>query len=203
MTSTKPHRRGAVVDETVLDATLTLLAEQGFGFNVEDVARRAGVHKTTIYRRWDTKPLLAAAAIERFATQTVEIRRTGDTLADLRRLAVQVARVLGSVTGRNLIRATLTAVGSRPELIDVARDFFIGRYAQATLLIADGQSDGIIRPGLDPVLIWQAIVNPLHMNAICELGTSEELARELTDLVLDGVLDRAPAARRPTEPGRT
>lgn len=191
MTLTKTHRRGPLVDEAVLDATLALLSEQGFGFNVEDVAERAGVHKTTVYRRWDTKPLLVAAAIQRFAVQTVDIPRSGDTVADLRYLAVQVARVLRSAPGRNLMRATLTATGSQPELTDIARDFFIGRYAQATLLITDGQAQGSIRPDVDPVLIWQAIVNPLHMNAICELETSGQLARALTDLILDGARPRA------------
>lgn len=191
MTPTKTHRRGAVVHETVLDAALTLLTEQGYGFNVEDVAERAGVHKTTVYRRWETKPLLVAAAIGRFAAQTVEIRRTGNPLADLRHLAVQVARVLRSTTGRNLIRATLTASGSVPELTDIAREFFIGRYAQATVLIADGQAQGIIRPDVDPVLIWQAIVNPLHLNAICELETTDALADALTNLILDGARPRA------------
>lgn len=191
MRVTKTHRRGAVVDDAVLDATLALLTEQGFGFNVDEVAQRAGVHKTTVYRRWDTKPLLVGAAIQRFAVKTVEVRRSGDPLDDLRHLAVQVARVLRSGTGRNLIRATLTASGSLPELTDIARDFFIGRYAQATLLVKDAQAQGTIRPDVDPVLIWQAIVNPLHMNAICELDTRDELADALTALVLDGARPRA------------
>ncbi len=154
---TPTPRRGAVVHEAVLDATLALLIEQGVGFNVEDVAERAGVHRTTVYRRWDSKPLLVAAAIQRFAVQTVEIRRSGDTIADLGHLAVQVARVLRSVTGRNLIRATLTSASSVPELTDITRDFFTGRYAQATALITDGQAQGIIRSDVEPVLILDGV----------------------------------------------
>ncbi len=44
------HRRGQVVLDQVLDATLSLLAEYGYAFSVDDVAEAADVHKTTIYR---------------------------------------------------------------------------------------------------------------------------------------------------------
>ena len=48
----------------ILTATLQLLGEQGFrGLTIEGVAERAGVGKTTIYRRWPSKTELVAEAI--------------------------------------------------------------------------------------------------------------------------------------------
>jgi len=58
----RPRRAGA--DEEILRATRELLDEGGYGaFNVDVVAERTGIAKTTIYRRWPTKGSLVTAAI--------------------------------------------------------------------------------------------------------------------------------------------
>jgi AcrR family transcriptional regulator len=186
----RTHQRGAAVEERILDVTLQLLTEQGYLFTVDDVARRAGVHKTTVYRRWDTKPQLVAAAIDRLAANTIEIRTTGDAAADLRSLAVQVARALRSTAGRNALRATFAAAASDDALTTVVRDFFARRYAEAIPLIRSGVRAGTIRGDVDPVLLWQAMVNPMHLNAICGVDTDDDSARALVDLVLAGARPR-------------
>ena len=59
----RPRRAGA--DEEILRATRELLDEDGYAaFNVDIVAERTGIAKTTIYRRWPTKGALVAAAID-------------------------------------------------------------------------------------------------------------------------------------------
>ena len=58
----RPRREGA--DEEILRATRDLLDEGGYAeLNVDVVAERTGIAKTTIYRRWATKGALVAAAI--------------------------------------------------------------------------------------------------------------------------------------------
>jgi AcrR family transcriptional regulator len=58
----RPRRAGA--DEEILRATRDLLDEGGYAaFNVDIVAARTGIAKTTIYRRWPTKGALVVAAI--------------------------------------------------------------------------------------------------------------------------------------------
>lgn len=176
--------RGRV--EAVLDATLAALAEHGYAFSVDDVARAAGVHKTTVYRRWETKPALVAAAVQRLADVQVPVPDTGDVIADLTALAVQVARALRTPAGAQAIRAVVAAASDDPQLIDVARRFLTGRYGVAVELIEAGRAAGTLRAGADPVLLWQAMVNPLHMAAICGTPASDDTARALVALVLDG-----------------
>src|SRR5260221_12467942 len=50
------RRRSAQSHQAILEATLALFAEVGFqGLSIEAIAERAGVGKTTIYRRWSSK----------------------------------------------------------------------------------------------------------------------------------------------------
>ncbi len=65
MTSRAPGRpRSVEADKAILDATLVLLAEVGpTALSVEEVASRAGVGKTTIYRRFATKDDLVVASL--------------------------------------------------------------------------------------------------------------------------------------------
>jgi AcrR family transcriptional regulator len=59
----RPRREGA--DEDILRATRDLLDEDGYAaFNVDNVAERTGIAKTTIYRRWPTRGALVVAAID-------------------------------------------------------------------------------------------------------------------------------------------
>lgn len=58
----RPRREGA--DEEILAVVRKLLGELGYrALSVDEVAERAGVAKTTVYRRWPSKGALAAAAI--------------------------------------------------------------------------------------------------------------------------------------------
>ena len=58
----RPRREGA--DEEILEVAQTLLDERGYrALTVDDVAERAGVAKTTVYRRWPSKGALLSALI--------------------------------------------------------------------------------------------------------------------------------------------
>lgn len=190
MTSPPAHRRGAAVEAGILDATVALLGERGFEFSVDEVAGRAGVHRSNVYRRWETKPQLVAAAVGRLAQATVVAQSTGDAAADLRDAAVQVARSLRAGPGRNLLRAALAACATDPEMAEVVREFFAARYATVVPLIRQGMADETLRSDLDPGLIWRAVANPMHLDAVCGLDTSDERARDLVDLILAGARGR-------------
>jgi AcrR family transcriptional regulator len=191
VTATRPvsHRRGATVEAGILEAAGALLAERGFELSVDEVAARAGVHRSNVYRRWETKPQLVAAALRHVAQRMVVVRSTGDVPADLQDAAVQVARSLRAGAGRNLLRAALAAGGADSEITAVVRDFFAARYATVVPLIEQGVAEGVLRADVEPGLLWQAIANPMHMDAVCGLDTSDDRARALVDLVLSGARD--------------
>lgn len=193
MTAELSRRRGQAVANRVLDATLGLLATRGYDFSVEEAAAAAGVHKTTVYRRWETKAALVAAAVGRLAAQDIPIERTLDPIADLTALTVLVARSLRRPAAVQALRAVVAAAGEDPDLLPTARRFLTERYQLAVAVIDDAVALGALRGGLDATLVWEAIVNPLHLRAIVGAPASDDVARALVALVLRG-------ARKPQHP---
>lgn len=175
-----------MVLDRVLDTTLELLAERAYSFSVDEVAERAGVHKTTIYRRWPTKAAIVAAAAGRLAATEVPATRTDDPVDDLTRLAVGVARVLRRPVGNGALRAVLAAAADDPELVATARGLLTGRYRLAVDMVRDAIAAGRVRDDVDPTLVWEAIVNPLHVRALLGMPASDRTARALVAVVLDG-----------------
>src|SRR4051812_26962749 len=72
----RDHSRDAVI----LDATLAVLAEQGYDrMTIDAVAERAGAARATVYRRWPTKAGLVIAAVSRMSSGDVDAANLPDT----------------------------------------------------------------------------------------------------------------------------
>ncbi len=111
MTSGVSHRRGEHVRQNVLAAAFEELAANGFdGATVAGVAKRSGVHETTVYRRWVTREnLLLAALLERSA-EAIPAPDTGSTREDLLAMVRGVIAYVGSAEGTAVLRAALLPV---------------------------------------------------------------------------------------------
>jgi AcrR family transcriptional regulator len=79
------RRRGAELEEALLEAAWRELVEVGYGrFTFEGVAVRAGTSRPVIYRRWPDRAELAIAAIRQYAnTHQVPTPDTGTLRGDL------------------------------------------------------------------------------------------------------------------------
>jgi AcrR family transcriptional regulator len=109
-TSCRGRPRSADADESILAATLELVGEVGInGMSMDLLAERAGVSKTTIYRRWTSKEQLVLAAL-RGAMAPLDDVDTGTLRDDLRAYLTE----LGERTRRGRLGDVL------PHLIEVA-----------------------------------------------------------------------------------
>jgi AcrR family transcriptional regulator len=64
------RRRGAQLEEAILDAAWDELIERGYpGLTLESVAKRAGTSRPVLYRRWPSRTALATAALGRHIAQ--------------------------------------------------------------------------------------------------------------------------------------
>src|SRR2546423_7838557 len=89
-------------EKAILDATRELLAEVGVrGLTMEGVAARAGVAKTTIYRRWRSRNELALAVVLEMVAKVTAVPDLSDTRAELVKFVNGAVEILGkSLMGR-------------------------------------------------------------------------------------------------------
>ena len=93
-----------------LEATIEELAESGYaGLTLGAVADRAGVNKTTLYRRWGTREALVLDAMLSMAGERIPIADTGSLKGDLTALANGSAATAGSPQGQAVVRAVVAA----------------------------------------------------------------------------------------------
>ncbi|MGP3924849.1 TetR/AcrR family transcriptional regulator [Streptomyces sp. 8N616] len=93
--STRTGRpRSAEADRAILDATRAALVELGWGkLSMGDVAARAGVAKTTLYRRWANKNELVVDAVAVLFDE-LELPDLGGLQADVEGVVQQFAALL-------------------------------------------------------------------------------------------------------------
>lgn len=101
----RPGGRSARVQESVHSAVRQLLQEQErASVTVPQIAARAGVTPSTIYRRWgDLAALLADVALARMRPDS-EPANTGSLRGDLQAWAEQYLDEMSSEPGRNMMR---------------------------------------------------------------------------------------------------
>jgi AcrR family transcriptional regulator len=110
----RPGRpRRADVEDTVLDATIDLLAEKGAdGTTMSAVIERSGVARATVYRRWPNRLTLITAAVRRTMGPPV-MALSGNVETDLRRAAERVRDVFSSPNFRAVFPALVSGL-TRP-----------------------------------------------------------------------------------------
>lgn len=177
--SLRRHRRGPKVHSAVLAATLAVLAEGGYAaLTVDKVAERAGVHKTTIYRRWkDRENLVADALTDHFATD-VPIPNTGAIDIDLRELARSLVEALTSQTGQAILAAVLSDAARIPQIAEVKRRFFDDRFRRAEPVIARAIERGELPTHTDPAELVKILIAPIYLRL---LVTAEPVDKNTAD----------------------
>lgn len=93
--------RSRDIDEKVLSAVASVLDASGYGaVAVEDVARRAGVSKTAVYRRWPDRPRLVLGALRQRMAGLFAVD-TGCTLWDLHEVLTMTTGVFCTLRARD------------------------------------------------------------------------------------------------------
>lgn len=114
----------AAKTEAILDAAAEVLAERGLAAPIEEIARRAGVSKQTIYNRYGAKTELVRALVERRVDNiTAPLRMPGAEEHPEETLAAYALSLLRVVydSGYAVMRLSIQ---SAAELPDLAREVF-------------------------------------------------------------------------------
>jgi AcrR family transcriptional regulator len=148
--------------DTVLPATLSLLAERGFAdFSMERVAETTGVSKSTVYRHWPTKLALVRDALEELNRQPDVNLEEGPARAQAERLLNHlVAALSGSVIG-SCIPALIEAAEHHREVAQFLYAYSDRRRSTLTAVLRRGIEEGELPGHLDPELASLALSGPI------------------------------------------
>lgn len=156
--------RSSETEQAILQATRELLVEAGVhGLTIEKVAARAGVAKTTIYRRWRDKDELALAVVLDMVEQVVQLPELGDTRAELLAFVNAAVEVLGSTLMGRVMQGLVSDLATDPELARAFRDRVVSvRDAEVERLVERGIARGDLRPGTDPETAHELLIGPVY-----------------------------------------
>jgi AcrR family transcriptional regulator len=180
----RPGGRSARVRAAVLEATLDLLLARGLeGLKVSEIATRAQVHETSIYRRWGTREnLLIDALLD--ATEQLRVPDTGSLRDDLIAYAVDLAQFLATPVGHALER-TLAVAGDDPDTRRARDHYWASRYALSKHMITRAVDRGELPDTVDPRLAIEMLVSPVHFRIVL---TREPIDARMPALLVDALL---------------
>lgn len=177
-TPTTPRRRGAVRTEELLRTTLDIAAQDGYaGLTIEAVAKRAGVGKHTIYRRWPSKAALIMDALSHVWISDLNYRDTGDIRADLREQFLRSSAALAEPPIGPVYRAAIAEAQADPALRDELHQRFLATVEERTLdRITRAQHSGELVADADLTLAAEILCGALyyrHLLSTRSIGAAE------------------------------
>ncbi|MFG3254021.1 TetR/AcrR family transcriptional regulator [Streptomyces sp. NPDC048172] len=185
-TPAQRQARGPRVQAAVLAAARQELAESGFAaLTVDNVARRAGVHKTTVYRRWKDRETLVTDALTEHLADRIPIPDTGAFESDLRALARAMVRSVSSIDEQGVTAALYSDAGRLPEIAAVRQGLFADRFRRATPLVTRAVERGELPEGTDPALLLKSLIAPVYLRLlVLSEPLDDALAEHAADLTL-------------------
>ncbi len=165
---TRPGGRSLRVRSAVLAATLELLAERGYeAAELPEIARRAGVHPTTVYRRWGTKARLVGEALLERSRPLSPTPDTGALRTDLERLLLDGAALVHTPPVRALFEVLLGQSTDPSPEVAAARDrFWAAHLDEARGIVERAVARSELPQGTDPQALVDLLIGPALMRLL-------------------------------------
>ncbi|MCD7444316.1 TetR/AcrR family transcriptional regulator [Streptomyces lincolnensis] len=173
---TRPRRRApagaAVLREDVTEAIRAAVFEElaavGYArMSIEGIARRAGVGKTAVYRRWRSKLHLVLDVVSAIAVMGLPVPDTGSLEGDLRLLYEVTSRALRHPVASQIIPDLQAEAARNPEIAEALQKALReGQEGVASKIVVAAEQRGEIRRGFDEELALDLISGPLYWRSV-------------------------------------
>ncbi|WP_371662063.1 TetR/AcrR family transcriptional regulator [Streptomyces sp. NBC_00280] len=156
------------VTEAIRAAVFEELAAVGYArMSIEGIARRAGVGKTAVYRRWRSKLHLVLDLVSALAVQGLPAPDTGTLEGDLRLLYELTSRALRHPVASQVIPDLQAEAARNPEIADAMQKALReGQDGVASGIVAAAEERGEVRRGIDADLALDLISGPLYWRSV-------------------------------------
>ncbi len=166
--------------EAILDAASDLLTERGLAVSMEEIARRAGVSKQTLYNRFASKTEIGRALAERRSDLiTAPLRTTGDPETVLTALATALLAKVCGPDQRTSMRGVALMSPHAPELAEAVYDAGPGESLRRLAhWLAEQDRRGLVRvpdPALAAEMFTGMVLGHANLRVILgvEVGVSD------------------------------
>ena len=177
--SVRPGGRTARTRAAVMQAVVGELIDNGYaGTTVEQVAARAGIAKTTIYRRWGGVDGLLADLMAEHAAQEIPVPDEGNLDAELRALARGVITSLRDPAIRAAFASMIAAAVQNPSAREVLSRFLAVRTAKMTVIIGRAALRGELPPGTDAAAVIRTVTALIYYRLFI---TGEQPSQAIAD----------------------
>jgi AcrR family transcriptional regulator len=185
------------VRTAAIAATLAELAEHGYSaLSLESVARRAGVHKTTLYRRWGSREELVLEAMLERAGERISVPNTGSLRKDLLELARTAAANAASPEVAAMARAVAAGAPHDSKIAAANRRFWAERLALDGVIVERAIERGEVPAATQPLRVIESVLGPIHLRLLL---TGEPVdgpfLEGIVDVVVDGIARRGAPGR--------
>ncbi|RZB16595.1 TetR/AcrR family transcriptional regulator [Streptomyces sp. F001] len=188
--------RSVAADAAILAATRAALVELGCSkLTLGDVATRAGVAKTTLYRRWAGKNELVVDAVAELFDE-LRLPDRGSLAADIEGVVLQFAAILARPEAKSGLMAVVAESTRDEALRERIRTSIVDRQKRLVLEgRARAQARGELPPETDPAesartvdLIFDVVAGAVvHRTLVSAEPADEEWVRSFTRVLLLGL----------------
>ena len=182
---------GPVLQSEVTDAIQTAffeeLAEVGYGrLSIDAVAKRAGVGKAAIYRRWRSKLDMTVGLTSEVAVAAIDVPDTGSLRGDIRQYLDNACEAIAHPLARHIIPDLLAEATRNPALADaLVPTLRTPRRAKAAVLFQRAMKRGELSADSDLEMCMDFLAGPLYWRlAVVHTPTGEDYLDRLTDRIM-------------------
>jgi AcrR family transcriptional regulator len=155
--------RSARVREAVLRAALEILKEQGLeGLNFSEIGRRAGVHGTSVQRRWGSRENVLFEAVLTYVNQTIAAPNTGSFRDDLIAFNRSLRDYCSTPFGGAIVQMLVTTPYDGQALATNRAEFMRIRAESARAMIRRARERDELRPDIDDEIALELALGPLY-----------------------------------------
>jgi AcrR family transcriptional regulator len=190
--------RSQEADRAILTATAELLADRGLSaMSIEEVAARAGVGKTTIYRRWPSKGLLALDAFVTSFREAQPPNDTGTLRGDLLAALHGWVRAVTQTPMGPMLTSLIAEAQHDPELRGAWRDRVLEPLrVQHRIMLDRAVERGEIPASVDRDVVLDLFFGAAeHRLLLGHLPMTDAFIGKVVDVILDGIRPAGPPPR--------
>jgi AcrR family transcriptional regulator len=187
------------VDASIAAAAIDLLREVGYAkLTMGEIARRAGVGKDSLYRRWSSKAALVHEVVfERYPSGYTDAPATGSLLGDVEALTTMLQEANTTPEAAAAIPGLLGELGQDPALEARLREqFYEPMRAGFAAVLDSARARGDATVAVAPELVADVLVGTMLFRlSLLRVGIDASFPRELAEFVVRGLTPRVASSQ--------